>query len=247
MITQAIMDRLAGIDGKIGISYIDLEEEKELFFGNSRVFQGSGAIMLMALVECFKQMEEGKIKEDDLYRIHKDDCIQADDPSYGVLRFLHDGVKLTISDLYNLMSTVSDNMAFNKLVDILGKENIQKTFHELGYRDMKKGIQNYISVPEMAAIFYRIYRGQMISEEASRKMLSLLKQHQRTSMIPYIFKESVSVAHVTGFDEDIIIDGGIILTQHPFILAMAVTDMDIRKAETLMRDITQICSMSTYK
>ena len=259
MITQAIMDRLAGIDGKIGISYIDLEEEKELFFGNSRVFQGSGAIMLMALVECFKQMEEGKIKEDDLYRIHKDDCIQVDDPSYGVLRFLHDGVKLTISDLYNLMSTVSDNMAFNKLVDILGKENIQKTFHELGYRDMKlnrkideeaamkKGIQNYISVPEMAAIFYRIYRGQMISEEASRKMLSLLKQHQRTSMIPYIFKESVSVAHVTGFDEDIIIDGGIILTQHPFILAMAVTDMDIRKAETLMRDITQICSMSTYK
>ena len=99
----------------------------------------------------------------------------------------------------------------------------------------------------MAAIFYRIYRGQMISEEASRKMLSLLKQHQRTSMIPYIFKESVSVAHVTGFDEDIIIDGGIILTQHPFILAMAVTDMDIRKAETLMRDITQICSMPTYK
>ena len=69
MITQAIMDRLAGIDGKIGISYIDLEEEKELFFGNSRVFQGSGAIMLMALVECFKQMEEGKIKEDDLYRL----------------------------------------------------------------------------------------------------------------------------------------------------------------------------------
>ena len=31
--------------------------------------------MLMALVECFKQMEEGKIKEDDLYRIHEDDCI----------------------------------------------------------------------------------------------------------------------------------------------------------------------------
>ena len=61
MITQAIMDRLAGIDGKIGISYIDLEEEKELFFGNSRVFQGSGAIMLMALVECFKQIENEEL------------------------------------------------------------------------------------------------------------------------------------------------------------------------------------------
>ncbi len=259
MMMQAITDRLTGLDGKIGISYIDLEEEKELFFGNSRIFQGSGAIMLMALVECFKQMEEGKIKDDDLHRIHREDCMQAEDPSYGVLRFLHDGVELTISDLYNLMSTVSDNMAFNKLVDILGRENIQKTFHDLGYRGMqlnrkideeeamKKGVQNYISIPEMAAVYYRIYKGQMVSENASRRMLSLLKQHQRTSMIPYIFKESVSIAHMTGYDEDIIIDGGIIFTPHPFILVMAVTDMDIRKAETLMRDITQICSLPAYK
>ena len=51
---------------------------------------------------------------------------QADDPSYGVLRFLHDGVKLTISDLYNLMSTVSDDLAANELVDILGKRNLPK-------------------------------------------------------------------------------------------------------------------------
>lgn len=253
MITKTIADRLAGLDGKIGISYIDLTQEKEMFFGNSRVFQGSGAIMLMALVECFKQIEEGKIRETDMYRIRKETCMKDDDPSYGVLRFLHDGVELSVADLCNLMSTVSDNMAFNKLVDILGRENIQKTFSALGYQDMKlnrkiddeaamqKGVQNYISIPEMASIFYKIYRGQLISEQTSSRMLSLMKQHQRTSMIPYIFKESVSIAHVTGFDEDIIIDGGIIFTEDPFILVMAISDMDIRKAENLMRDITQIC------
>lgn len=253
MITKTIADRLAGLDGKIGISYIDLTQEKEMFFGNSKVFQGSGAIMLMALVECFKQIEEGKIRETDMYRIRKETCMKDDDPSYGVLRFLHDGVELSVADLCNLMSTVSDNMAFNKLVDILGRENIQNTFSALGYQDMKlnrkiddeaamqKGVQNYISIPEMASIFYKIYRGQLISEQTSSRMLSLMKQHQRTSMIPYIFKESVSIAHVTGFDEDIIIDGGIIFTEDPFILVMAISDMDIRKAENLMRDITQIC------
>ncbi len=253
MITKTIADRLAGLDGKIGISYIDLTQEKEMFFGNSKVFQGSGAIMLMALVECFKQIEEGKIRETDMYRIRKETCMKDDDPSYGVLRFLHDGVELSVADLCNLMSTVSDNMAFNKLVDILGRENIKKTFSALGYQDMKlnrkiddeaamqKGVQNYISIPEMASIFYKIYRGQLISEQTSSRMLSLMKQHQRTSMIPYIFKESVSIAHVTGFDEDIIIDGGIIFTEDPFILVMAISDMDIRKAENLMRDITQIC------
>ena len=97
----------------------------------------------------------------------------------------------------------------------------------------------------MAALFHRIYKGQLISEEVSENLLSLLKQHQRTSMIPYIFKETVPIAHITGFDEDIIIDGGIVLTEKPFILVMAAQDTDIRKAQTIMRDITQICHLNT--
>ena len=64
-------------------------------------------------------------------------------------------------------------------------------------------------------------------------------------MIPYIFKETVPIAHITGFDEDIIIDGGIVLTEKPFILVMAAQDTDIRKAQTIMRDITQICHLNT--
>lgn len=259
MITEAITDRLTNVNAKIGISYIDLMEDQEFFWGNQQVFHGSGAIMIMALVECFKQIEAGVLSETDVYRIAKDSPLDAEFSSYGVLRYLRDGVELSVSDLYNLMSTVSDNMAFNKLVDILGMEEINRTFSELGYKDMhlnrkiddeeqmKKGIQNFISIPELAAIFHRIFRGQMISKKASKKMLTLLKQHQRTSMIPYIFKESVSVAHLTGFDEDIIMDGGIIFTERPFILAIAITDMDIRKAETLMRDITQICYMQTQR
>lgn len=133
MITRAISDRLVGAEGKIGISYIDLSEEAELFFGNNKVFPGSGAVMIMALVECFRQLERGVIKKEDKYRFKHAEFGHSEDQSFGVLRFLHEGAELTLSDLYNLVGIISDNMAFNKLVDILGMDNIRNTFNSLGY------------------------------------------------------------------------------------------------------------------
>ncbi len=213
--------------------------------------------MLMTLIECFRACESGELNKENKFRLVHKDYEDTDDPSYGVLKYLHEGIELTVSDLYNLIATVSDNVAFNILTDILGIENINNTFRSLGYTEMrlnrkindydsmKKGIQNYISVKEIASIFNRIYSGRLISEHVSESLLTLLKQHQRTSMIPYVFKETVPIAHMTGFDEDVIIDGGIVLTEKPFVLVMAAQDTDIRKAQTIMRDITQICYLNT--
>lgn len=257
MITKAITDRLANVDGQFGVDYINLGTDQEFFFGNCQVFSGSGAVMLMAIVECFRAISAGELNENKGFRLCQKDYKDDAEPSYGVLKYLHDGIEVTVSDLYNLTATVSDNMAFNVLTDILGIEKINQTFRALGYTHMRinrkindrkkmtEGVQNYVSVREMAALFHRIYKGQLISEEVSENLLSLLKQHQRTSMIPYIFKETVPIAHITGFDEDIIIDGGIVLTEKPFILVMAAQDTDIRKAQTIMRDITQICHLNT--
>ena len=257
MLTTAITDRLTNIDGRFGADYINLKSDQEFFFGNCNIFSGSGAIMLMALVECLRAVSTGELDEKKSFNLIHEDYKNEDEPSYGVLKYLHEGIELTVSDLYNLVATVSDNVAFNVLTDILGIDKINDTFHSLGYTDMclnrkindyekmDEGIENYISIRETATVFHRIYKGQLISESVSNKLLSLLKQHQRTSMIPYIFKETVPIAHITGFDENVIIDGGIVLTENPFILVMAAQDTDIRKAQTIMRDITQICYLNT--
>lgn len=259
MIIDSITDRLANLNGKIGINFINLETNQQLFCGNCDIFPASGSIMLMPLVECFRAMENQELTKEIKYRLSEKQLSENDNPSYGVLRYLHDGVELTLEDLYNIMVTISDNQAFNILVEILGIDNINQTFTSLGYKNMKlnrkindeklitRGIENYISVKEMATIFHHIYKGELISRSASFNMLNLLKQHQRTSMIPYIFKESIEIAHLTGFDQDVIVDAGIVLTDSPFVLTMAAADMDVRKAEIIMRDITQICYTETQK
>lgn len=259
MIMTAISDRLANVKGRLGAVYINLTTGQRLFCGNCKVFPASGEVMLMALVECFKAMEEGRIKKDQTYRLDLDSVKIPLKASYGVLNYLHDGIELTIEDLYNIMITVSDNIAFNILSDILGIDNINATFHSLGYSNMHinrkiydmekmaRGIENTVSIDEIATIYERMYKGQLISEDASRKMLELLELHQKNNIIPYPFHESMRIAHQSGLDDDILIDGGIVYAEKPFILCTAATDMDVRKAENILRDITQICYLGTME
>ncbi len=258
MIMRAITDRLANVDGDIGISYVDLTTERRFSFGNQKVFASGGLTMLMVLVECFKAMEEGRISKDTPYRLKKSDVGDELTYSYGVMQYLHENIELTVGDLYNLMVTVSDNVACNILIDMLGMDTINRTFRQMGYEKMyiqrkiydfdkmDAGIDNYMSVDDVTTLFERMYKGQLISEEASRNMLQLMKQHQKNRIIPDLFKEQqMEVAHLTSYDDYELIDGGIVFADRPFILVMATSRMDSRKAEAIMRDITKICYLKT--
>lgn len=260
MIIDMINDRLLNCRGKIGIEYIDIESGERISCGNCRIFPASGAVKLPALIECHRAVCEGRLSWEDLYNLNTDDYTIDAEPTYGVLNYMHAGIALTVRDLCNLMITVSDNSAFNIICDIVGMDNINKMLKQYGYintiinrklLDMEKiagGVENYVSVEEMATIFLRLYQGQMVNVESSRDMLELLKLHQRTNIMPYYFPEKMPMAHLSAFDENVLIDMGIIYGQgddRPFILVMAASDIDVRKAETLLRDITLICYKGT--
>jgi len=257
MILDKIYDRIGNLSGLIGVYYYDLTTSSSCFAGNCDIFPSSGISKIVVLLEVFKQINEGKLNKDDIYII-SEECYLAlsqgrRDPSYGAIQFLHPNIELSLKDLYSLMITVSDNIAFNKLLKIVGMENANVSMRALGlqntainreffdYSKIKSNIDNYHSVKEMGEIFKRIYMGQMISKKVSEEIIDLLTYHQRTHIIPYYFKENEIIAHQTGFDEGIIHDMGIVLTEHPFILCMSAAQVDTRKTESVMRDITLIC------
>ncbi len=256
MISDNIKDRIGNFEGDIGIQYIDLKTNVGCGGGNCDVFPASGAIKLLVLIEVFRQMEEGLIKRSDKYVLTPEDypqALQEGQKSYGALEHLHPGTELTIEDLYRLMVTVSDNIAFNILLKIVSMENVNQTIERYGFKNTKvnralfdtksveKGIENWISVKEMATLFYRMEKGQIVSNQASREMLDLLEKHQRTSVMPYYFKESLNIAHQSGYDDTLILDMGIVYGDNPFVLCMASSAEDTRNAESIMRDITLMC------
>lgn len=259
MILDKIKDRIRNFEGNIGICYIDLGTGESCSAGNCDVFPASGLVKLLILVEAFKRMEEGLIERFDTYVLQKEDYPNSSEKSYGALEFLHEGTELTIEDLYKLNVTVSDNMAFNILLKLFTKEAVNATMERYGFHKTRihrallddvqtaRGIKNYVSVHEMANLFFRMEKGQIISGRASREMLDILCHHQKTSILPYYFSEYMEIAHQSGYDEREIMDMGIVYSEYPFILCMAASGDNTRDAESIMRDITLMCYQNSIE
>jgi beta-lactamase class A len=253
MILDKIKDRIGNFEGHIGICYMDLTTGENCNVGNCDVFPAEGMVKLLVLIEIFRRLEEGRMKKTDTYVLKKEDYPRTSERSVGALEHMHEGAILTMEDLYKLNCIVSDNMAFNILLKLVSKEAVNRTLQEYGFRksvinrpiyDMEKiaqGIQNYISVQEMAALFFRMYKGQVISNHASSEILDILCYHQKGNILPYYFREKHKIAHQSSVDEQNIMDMGIVYGSHPFILCMASSAANTRNAESIMRDITLMC------
>lgn len=256
IVRQGIEDRIRNLKGNIGICYYDFSTNKYLSMGNCDVFIASGIIKIPILIAAFNQIHKGLISKQDLIKIKKEDKI----PSCGALSYLHDGIEVTIEDIYNLMIIISDNTATNILIKLLGMDNINGTINSMGYKNtvlnrllfdekaIKEGKENYYSLREVADMLYKMYKRHLISEQASREMEKIMIEQQRNQIIPYYFNEEIKVAHKTGEDDNIIHDVGIVLSGKPFMLCMGADNVDVRKAESAMRDIALICySNSNHK
>lgn len=165
--------------------------EKVLFSWNQdKEFETASCIELFILVEYFKQVDLGKIKEDDLIEYKKEEKIEG--LNTGLIQLLHDGTHLTTKDLATLMIIKSDNIATNKLIKLLGIENINKTIKDLGFEktklhsplDLLKYLKFGTTSPyEYAKAYEMIYTGKMINKTISKNCLELLKKQDTLDML----------------------------------------------------------------
>ena len=119
-----------------------------------------------------------------------------------------------LRDLLEQMITVSDNNAANRLIELLGQGDFQagarvvnQFCRENGFDSTSVGRrfleenpsgENYTSAADCAEILYRIWNGTCVGEEASEKMLEILKQQTNTSKIPAGLPQGTQTANKTG-------------------------------------------------
>ena len=175
-------------------------------------------------------------------------------PESGILNYMDAGQELTVRDLIKLMILISDNTAANILIDLLGQDVINGHIRELGCkktylhrklfdtRPEVRGKENLISLKETASYFRKMYRGELVSPDASREMCALLQNQQNTYKIPFYMRHT-PIAHKTGEDSGIENDVGIVFADRPFIMCYASNEADepasIRLCQDLARDLME--------
>jgi len=255
MLNKIILDRIGTLSGKIGIYYKDLNSGYSFYEGNAEIFSAAGLSKLLLLIETLRQIDEGVMPSDAIHVLKNKDKV----PSIGALSSLHEGIELTVEDLYRVMISVGDNTAFNILLEKVGIGPLNETLQNLGYEQsrirraffdqvaIKQGVENTVSIIELGDLFERIYLEQLISKKVSRNLLELLKNQQRDYIIPYHFSELVSVAHQMGEDDRLRHDCGIVFSKNPFVICMCSEEVDVRLVQEIMRDIAMICMHHSNK
>lgn len=243
--------RVKELPGKIGL-YVCYPDKGEGYgFNADMPLEAASVIKLPIMVEAFRQKEAGLIDFDAPITIRKEDKL----PSCGALTYLHDGVTVTVGDLVTLMIILSDNTATNLMIGMLGIDNINMTIDDLGLTGTRlnrmlfrpelsrQGIQNYVSAVDMGKLLQGILHGEIVSAEASARMLQILGDQRLNGKLPfYLHGEGIRCAHKTGEDDGITHDVGVIFAEEKCVLCFLSNETNVPQTERAMQDVAAMAA-----
>lgn len=228
---KEIQVKLNEVNGAFAVAFVDLQNpDNKIFINENEIFHAASTMKTAVMIEVFKQSNEGKFKLDDSITVFNEFTSIVDGSKYslsidndsGKDLFNFIGQKKTIYQLVFDMITISSNLATNILIEIVKADSIKKTLSELkiegvnvlrGVEDIlafRQGLNNTVTAKGLSDLFFKLAKGQIISEEQSNAMLEILFHQKHKDVIPAMLPIGLKIAHKTGMIEGIIHDSGII-------------------------------------
>jgi beta-lactamase class A len=249
-----------GEDGTEQISFavIDFSSGEPVLAGynmDNFIYPASVYKMYVAM-EILKQISEGKYN---LYKQYVVKAPNAVDKSKEIESdprpLLKENDTVTINYLLDLMITRSDNSAANCLIDIAGRENINKTikyyswegsevtrkflsrkFEDPGYEKIK-GTET--CALHAADFMYRIETNQLVNFWVSEQLKALLTRQLDKSKLAQGFPENTIFSHKTGWWSYWTNDVGIVSNGKIKFIISCFLPLEEEKALPLFKEIAQ--------
>jgi beta-lactamase class A len=229
-------------------------------------FHAASTMKIPVMMELFHQAHDEKLKLDDSLLVKNEfhsivdgsvyNLNPTDDSETNLYKAV--GQTRTLTELCQLMITVSSNLATNLLIEKLGVENIRGTVREFhadgtnvlrGVEDQKafdKGLNNTTTARGLAILLQALANGEAFDTEASRQMVAILQQQTFHEGIPAGLPLGTRVAHKTGEITKIHHDAAIVYAPKPFVLVILVGGMDdFKQSSALIADLTRLLYPAT--
>ena len=198
---DAIRARIAGFDGTVSLYAKNLDTGESVGIRQAEPVRTASTIKLPILLAVFDQVAAGKAKWTEPLTIAARGKVSGS----GIIGTeLSDGVQLPLQDVVHLMIVLSDNSATNMILERFTADALNAYLDKIGLkttRSMRKvrgdgpdlkaaeGWSAAGKLPEnqkygigrstpidMVSILERLERGEIVSPEASREILAILKR-----------------------------------------------------------------------
>ncbi len=262
---QQIQKRIADSRADVAIAFRTLNGKTEWFYHADDAFHAASTMKVPVMIELYRQVQAGKLKLSDPLVIHNEfhsivdgspyKLDPADDSESDLYKA--EGQTRTLTQLCELMITVSSNLATNLIIEELGVEDIRATVHSLnadgmhvlrGVEDNKafeKGLNNTTTARALQILLTAIVDNTAAGPDASQQMIAILKRQTFNEGIPAGLPAGTQVAHKTGEINKIHHDAAIVFAPRPFVLVILVRGLaDIKDSSALMADIARLLFQS---
>ncbi len=175
------------VEGQCGL-YVSVPETGEKFAWNEN-FQVYSASTIKIPVLCllFQDAEQGRVDFAQKVVVKPENRVGGS----GILQSLSPDLEISIFDLATLMMVMSDNIATNQIIDVVGMERVRNFCKEEGLdstwlwqkmmhkgpspADMPEGlIPNATTAADLGRLMERIAAGTIVSPSACRKMVQIM-------------------------------------------------------------------------
>jgi beta-lactamase class A len=211
-----------------------------------RWFHAASTIKVAILLGLWAAVEEGRFTPADRLHVRNrfigvhDGAAYAIDPARDADTEVQAAVGklLRIGELGEHMITTSSNLATNLLLDLVGVDFARATLARHGLEGIElvrgvedhaahqAGLDNRVTADGLVALFRRLEQRRAVSEEASERMLEVLRRQEFKSGIPAGLPEEVrtaaGIAHKTGETSTVCHDAGIVHVpeRSPYVVAI---------------------------
>ncbi len=195
-----IRAEIAPFKGKVFLFAKNLDTGQTYSFNGSERVRTASTIKIAVMIEAFARVADGRAKWTDELVLTK----AARYGGSGILPELSDGLRLTLQDAVRLMMVLSDNTATNLVLDHLTTDAVNERMNSLGFKatrimrrvggggeskegklgdNLKRFGLGATTPHEMVQIMEKLERGELVSKEASKQMLDLMKREQGRNSI----------------------------------------------------------------
>ena len=245
-LSEALDARIAGFAGTVSLYAKNLDSGASIGIHESEKVRTASTIKLPTLVALSDAVARGDAKWTEPLMVTAAEKVTGS----GVIGSeISDGVQFPLRDVANLMIVLSDNTATNMIIQRIGADTVNAYLDKIGIHDTRlmrkvRGDGTDLKAPEgwsaagklaenqkyglgvstprdMVTILEKLERGELVSPEASRDILSILKRNQDNTGIRRRLGD-LPIANKSGALDALRSDVGIVYSKGGRI-AMAVT------------------------
>lgn len=208
----------------VSIYYDDKKTNETIALNETRHWLPASTVKTFAAMYAYKLIRDGKLHLYDFVLVDAKNDVPTELVT-DEFPTLQAGESVSIDRLIKQMITQSDNTAFNVLLDVLGRDNINTYIQSLGmihshvgsklnldtsqeqYEFDAPGYGINTTTAEDYAKAFQLIKDNKIA--GSKELFTVLSQQKINNMIPLLLPKNVTCAHKTGDLDPLFHDGGI--------------------------------------